>query len=150
MPSSDRKFWVSSIAVLLACGCGGSQTQAPPPPPPAPTAGTPASQVAPTEPKGSAPEPKAATPPAEAPGPHQDAKLEQVFADPQYQLTGVAISAKGRLFVNYPVWGPDHKYCVVEVLPGGQVKPYPNEEMNSWKPGDDGTKKWVSVQAVFV
>ncbi len=141
---------MSSIAVLLACGCGGSQTQAPPPPPPAPTAGTPASQVAPTEPKGSAPEPTAATPPAEAPGPHQDAKLEQVFADPQYQLTGVAISAKGRLFVNYPVWGPDHKYCVVEVLPGGQVKPYPNEEMNSWKPGDDGTKKWVSVQAVFV
>src|SRR5262245_7546180 len=73
--------------------------------------------------------------------------LEQVFADPTYQLTGVAVSAKGRLFTNYPVWSPVHKYCLVEVLPGGKVKPYPNEEMNSWKTGDDGIKKWVSVQA---
>jgi len=76
--------------------------------------------------------------------------LEQVFGDPTYQLTGVAVSAKGRVFTNYPVWSPVHKYCLVEVLPGGKVKPYPNEAMNSWKTGDDGAKKWVSVQAVYV
>src|SRR5262249_46695333 len=141
MPSSDWKFRVSS-AVLLLSACGGAQTPEPAPSA-ASTAGRPASQVAPTpEPKAATPEPTAATPPpAEPPAPKQDAKLEQVFADPQYQLTGVAISAKGRLFVNYPIWSPVHKYCVVEVLPGGQVKPYPNEEMNSWKEGDDGTKK---------
>jgi sugar lactone lactonase YvrE len=76
--------------------------------------------------------------------------LEQVFGDAKYQLTGVAISAKGRLFTNYPIWSPVHKYCVVEILTGGEAKPYPNEEMNSWKEGEDGTKKWVSVQAVVV
>jgi sugar lactone lactonase YvrE len=141
---------VSSVAVLLLCGCGGAQTPESSPSA-ASSAARPASQAAPTPESKPAPEPTAATPaPAETPAQHQDPKLEQVFADPQYQLTGVAISAKGRLFVNYPIWSPVHKYCVVEVLPGGQVKPYPNEEMNSWKPGDDGLKKWVSVQAVYV
>jgi sugar lactone lactonase YvrE len=145
MPSSDRKFLAPSIALVLLAGCGGAQTAEPPPAPPPPTA-APAAATQPTpEP---APAPAKAEPPA--PAAHQDPKLEQVFGDPQYQITGVAISAKGRLFVNYPVWSPVHKYCVVEVLPGGEVKPYPNEEMNSWKPGDDGLKKWVSVQAVYI
>jgi len=76
--------------------------------------------------------------------------LEQVFHDPRYQLTGVAISAKGRLFTNYPVWSPVHQHCVVEVLPNGEANPYPNLEMNSWKTGDGGIEKWVSVQAVYV
>ena len=38
---------------------------------------------------------------------------------------------------------------MVEIV-GGKARPYPDEAMNSWKPGDDGTKKWVSVQAVYV
>ncbi|HEY3592989.1 MAG TPA: L-dopachrome tautomerase-related protein, partial [Polyangiaceae bacterium] len=134
------------VVSLLLSACGGAQNKdaqpAPAPlPPPAPAAAT---QPAP-EPMPSA-EPKAETPPP----PHQDPKLEQVFGDKEYQLTGVAISAKGRLFVNYPIWSPVHKYCVVEVMHGGEVKPYPNEEMNSWKPGEDGTKKFVSVQAVYI
>lgn len=87
--------------------------------------------------------------PSSAARPAPPAKLEQVFADPKYQLTGVAVSAKGRLFTNYPVWSPAHRYCVVEVV-AGQARPYPDEAMNNWKPGDDGTKKWVSVQAVYV
>lgn len=33
-----------------------------------------------------------------------DPKPEQVVADPKYQITGVAVSAKGLLFVNYPLW----------------------------------------------
>jgi sugar lactone lactonase YvrE len=76
--------------------------------------------------------------------------VEQVFGDPQYQLTGVAVSARGRVFTNYPIWSPVHRYSVVEVLPGNEVRPYPDEAMNSWKPGDDGLAKWVSVQAVYV
>jgi len=79
-----------------------------------------------------------------------DAKLEELFGDNKYQLTGVAVSAKGRLFTNYPVWSPVHKYCVVEVTSKTESKPYPDEEWNSWKPGDDGNKKFVSVQAVHV
>lgn len=28
--------------------------------------------------------------------------------------------------------------------------PYPNADMNSWKPGDNGDNKWVCVQAVYI
>jgi hypothetical protein len=34
--------------------------------------------------------------------------------------------------------------------PSQRSDPYPNGEMNSWKPGDDGKNKWVCVQAVHV
>jgi len=101
----------------------------------------PGEKLKPTEKLQAAEKPKAAE--------TTDPRLEQVFADPKYQLTGVAISAKGRLFTNYPIWSPVHKWSVVEVV-AGQPRPYPDEAMNSWKPGEDGTKKWVSVQAVYV
>ncbi len=77
-------------------------------------------------------------------------KLITVFSDSAYQLTGVAVSKKGRLFTNYPYWSDKYKYALVEVLPNNTVKPYPNEEMNSWKPGDDGMSKWVCVQSVVI
>lgn len=78
-------------------------------------------------------------------------KLEQVFADPTYQLTGVAISAKNRLFTNYPLWTPSiYKNALVEVLPGNKTQPYPDAAMNSWKPGESGKNKWVCVQAVYI
>lgn len=78
-------------------------------------------------------------------------KLEQVFADSTYQLTGVAVSKTGRLFTDYPLWTPSiYKYALVEVLPGNKVKPYPNAAMNSWKPGESGKNKWVCVQAVYI
>ena len=104
------------------------------------------------QPKPTAPAPTPVPPPrpeAKA-GPTIDPKLEELFGDNKYQLTGVAVSAKGRLFTNYPVWSPVHKYCVVEVTSKTDSKPYPDEEWNSWKPGDDGSKKFVSVQAVHV
>jgi sugar lactone lactonase YvrE len=78
------------------------------------------------------------------------AKLEPVFTDDTYQLTGVAASSTGRLFVNYPLWSDTYKYALVEVLPGNKVVPYPNAEWNSWKPGDDGKNKWVCVQAPYI
>lgn len=77
-------------------------------------------------------------------------QLELLFSDETYQLTGVAVSKKGRLFTNYPLWPGEHKYSVVEVTGNNQVKPYPNEKMNSWKDGDDGKDKWVCVQAVYI
>lgn len=76
--------------------------------------------------------------------------LESVFADSTYQLTGVAVSAGGRLFTNYPLWSDIYRYALVEVMPGGQVKPYPDAAMNSWQPGQDGKNKWVCVQAVVI
>jgi sugar lactone lactonase YvrE len=77
-------------------------------------------------------------------------QLEEVFADNTYQLTGVAVSAEERLFSNYPLWSEVYKYAVVEVMPDGTVKPYPNEYMNSWKDGESGLDKWVCVQAVYI
>lgn len=85
------------------------------------------------------------------PNGNNSVKLEQVFADPTYQLTGVAVSKSGRLFTSYPLWTPSiYKYALVEVLPGNQVKPYPDAAMNSWKPGESGKNKWVCVQAPYI
>lgn len=74
--------------------------------------------------------------------------LEEVYSDSTYQLTGVAISPEGRLFVNYPYWLDKHSFSVVEV--GGDKKPvlYPDSTWNSFKKGEDGNNKFVCVQAV--
>jgi hypothetical protein len=77
-------------------------------------------------------------------------KLEQVYSDNTYQFTGVAISAKGRLFVTYPRWEGPYKYAVVEVMKDGTSKPFPDAAMNEWKAGQDGQNKWVCVQTAYV
>ncbi len=80
----------------------------------------------------------------------QARKLEPVFKDDTYQLTGVAVSKSGRMFVNYPYWTDTYRYALVEVGKDGSVKPYPDATWNSWKPGQDPTNKWVCVQSPFV
>ena len=77
-------------------------------------------------------------------------KLEQVYSDNTYQFTGVAVSAKGRLFVTYPRWDGPYKYAVVEVMKDGTAKPFPDAAMNEWGPGQDGQNKWVCVQTAYV
>ncbi len=77
-------------------------------------------------------------------------KLQLVYAIERYQLTGVAISHTGRLFTNFPLWPGPHKYDVVEVTSTNSAVPFPNEEWNSWKQGEDGSNKWVCVQSVYV
>lgn len=77
-------------------------------------------------------------------------ELEHVFSDDTYQLTGVAVSKEGRVFTCYPLWPGPHKWGVVEIVGPDACTPYPDEEWNSWKQGDDGKNKWVCVQAVYV
>lgn len=77
----------------------------------------------------------------------KNAQLEEVFADSTYQLTGVAVSKDNRVFVNYPYWLDNHSYSVVEIKDGKPV-PYPNAEWNSFKKGEDGQNKFVTVQSV--
>jgi sugar lactone lactonase YvrE len=77
-------------------------------------------------------------------------KLETVYSDNTYQFTGVAISAKGRLFVTYPRWSDTYKYGVIEVTPDGNAKPYPDASTNSWQPGESGMDKWVCVQTAYI
>lgn len=80
----------------------------------------------------------------------QTNQLTSVFKDNTYQLTGVAVSKSGRMFVNYPYWTDTYKYALVEVSPKGVVKPYPDARYNSWKQGQNPKDRWICVQSVFV
>jgi len=69
-----------------------------------------------------------------------------------HQVTGVTVTRQGRIFVNFPRWSEDVPVSVAELSPDGALKPYPDEEWNSWRnskkdevsPGDH----WVCVQSV--
>ncbi|QPH40834.1 L-dopachrome tautomerase-related protein [Pedobacter endophyticus] len=76
-------------------------------------------------------------------------KLELVFSDDTYQLTGLAKEPSGKLWINYPRWSEIYRYAVV-TAEGNTVTPYPNAEMNNWQSGQDGTNKWVCVQSVYI
>jgi sugar lactone lactonase YvrE len=77
--------------------------------------------------------------------------LREVFADDNFQITGVTVSKSGRLFVNYPRWSDLYLNAVVEVLPDGSTRPFPDERWNGWdrKPGTAGNH-FVCVQSVVV
>ncbi|WP_333578020.1 L-dopachrome tautomerase-related protein [Sphingobacterium sp.] len=77
----------------------------------------------------------------------KNTQLEEVFSDSTSQLTGVAVAKDNRIFVNYPYWLDTHSYSVVEVKDGKPV-PYPDAEWNSFKKGEDGQNKFVTVQSV--
>ena len=70
----------------------------------------------------------------------------------EHQVTGVTVSEDNRIFVNFPRWTEDTAVSVAEVLAGGEVKPYPDAEWNSWRNArkDDITPNdhWVCVQSV--
>jgi len=76
--------------------------------------------------------------------------LELVYSDSMYELTGIAVSRTGRMFTNYPLWNQPHKYDVGEITSLNQVSPYPNLWWNSWHNGEEGSFKWVCVQAVYI
>jgi len=96
----------------------------------------------------------AQTPAASASQPAQrrtDTMFQQA-AQFEHQVTGVTVSERGRIFVNFPRWTEDAPVSVAEVMPDGSVRPYPNERWNAWRnvrrdeldPGDH----WVCVQSV--
>jgi sugar lactone lactonase YvrE len=62
--------------------------------------------------------------------------------------TGVTVSQRGRIFVNFPKWGDDVAFTVAE-LRDGQAIAYPDQTINRTNPNDlAGTL--VSVQSVVV
>ncbi|HUV36761.1 MAG TPA: L-dopachrome tautomerase-related protein [Patescibacteria group bacterium] len=71
-------------------------------------------------------------------------------ATSERQWTGIAVSQTGRIFVNFPRWSPDVPVSVGELMDDGTVVPYPDEEWNSWSPGDDPGGKFVCVQSVHI
>jgi sugar lactone lactonase YvrE len=84
---------------------------------------------------------------ADAPG----RALTQVYSNNDFQLTGVSVSKTGRVFVNFPRWSPQYWNAVVEVMPDGSAKPFPDEAWNRWNldPKKAGTH-FVCVQSVVV
>ena len=77
-----------------------------------------------------------------------DRLVEVATSDRQW--TGVAVSAAGRVFVNFPRWRDQVPVSVGELDGKGSVAPYPNEELNSWKAGDNPSTRFVCVQSVYV
>jgi len=72
----------------------------------------------------------------------------EVVAEFDTQITGVAVSPTGRLFVNYPNWRPPHSVSVVEVLADGTKRPFPDESWNTPNPDNPG-EAFVCVQSVY-
>lgn len=62
----------------------------------------------------------------------RSAALTQV-ASFNHQVTGVAVTADGRRFVNFPRWTDDAPISVAEVMPNGSLRPYPDAKWNSWR-----------------
>ena len=50
-----------------------------------------------------------------------------------HQATGVAVTADGRRFVNFPRWTDDAPLSVAEVMKDGSLRPYPDAKWNSWR-----------------
>ena len=88
---------------------------------------------------------------ARAQTPQPPLRLQEVAAF-DHQVTGVAVSADGRIFVNFPRWTEDSPVSVAEVGRDGTLKPYPDEKWNSWRnsggPTPSPRDHFVCVQSV--
>jgi sugar lactone lactonase YvrE len=78
------------------------------------------------------------------------ANLVEVASFPTTQPTGVAVSRQGRIFVNFPRWRDEHNDSVVEVLPNGDIRPFPDQTWNRWDPSQSPDRRFVCVQSVYV
>ncbi len=71
-------------------------------------------------------------------------------AGTQQQLTGIAVSQEGRIFVNFPRWVDEIDMSVAEVFQNGTVKAYPNQTINLWNASLNASNHLVSVQSVYI
>src|SRR5829696_8691770 len=75
-------------------------------------------------------------------------RLETVATFDGPMPTGVTVSRKGRIFVNFPRWGDPVEFTVAEVK-DGKVLPYPDAAINRLD-RDHPRDSLVSVQSVVV
>jgi sugar lactone lactonase YvrE len=78
--------------------------------------------------------------------PLRDGQLQQV-ASFEHQVTGVTVAPDGRIFVNFPRWTEDAPISVAEVTQDGKIKPYPDDQWNSWR---NARKNQMSARDHFV
>src|ERR671912_573098 len=84
----------------------------------------------------------------ELPGANSMGNLEPVAFFNDAMPTGVTVSHKGRIFVNFPRWGDDVKFTVAEIHDGDMVA-YPDESINQTN-HESLASTLVSVQSVVV
>lgn len=77
-----------------------------------------------------------------------DNKLIEIASSEQL-WTGVAVSQKGRIFVNYPRWSNDVELSVGEII-DDSVIPYPNSDWNLWPNEGLPQNTFYCVQSVFI
>ncbi len=78
-------------------------------------------------------------------------QLTEVYHNDDFQLTGISVSKTGRLFVNFPRWSPEYLNAVVEVMPDGSAKPFPDQDWNRWDlDPKSASQHFVCVQSVVV
>ncbi|MFZ4861708.1 L-dopachrome tautomerase-related protein [Sphingobacterium sp. Mn56C] len=76
--------------------------------------------------------------------------MQTVFENKERQLTGVAVSATGRIFTNYPRWAGPYQNALEEVTSLHQSKPFPDKTWNSWNGSGDKMAHFLCVQAVVI
>jgi sugar lactone lactonase YvrE len=79
-----------------------------------------------------------------------DSKTLDIIAESDELWTGIAVSKENRIFVNYPRWGAPISFSVAEVLPDGNVNPYPDSDWNEWNDTLPVEDHLVCVQSVFI
>lgn len=80
---------------------------------------------------------------------HAEGKIEDVASFKGAQVTGVTVTDKGRIFVNFPRWREPIPCSVAEVGKDGGYTPYPDERANRWEKGMPGDgDAFVCVQSV--
>lgn len=78
----------------------------------------------------------------------KEPELIQIAEFKGAQVTGVTVSKEGRMFANFPRWRENVPFSVVEVMPDGTHKPYPDDKWNSWN-GKPQKNRFTCVQSVF-
>ncbi|MEM9064994.1 MAG: L-dopachrome tautomerase-related protein [Planctomycetota bacterium] len=82
-----------------------------------------------------------------SPGP----ELMHVASFQSAQITGVAVTDEGRIFVNSPRWHAGHTNSVREIRFNGAPRAYPSAFVNGWTEDvGDPKRQWVCVQSVHV
>ncbi len=85
-------------------------------------------------------------PAQEMKAPNGLATLKTMANFSQMQVTGIAVSRRGRVFVNFPDWSDDHTISVAEIV-NGKPQPYPNA---AWNEAGSPNDHFVCVQSVYV
>ncbi|HEX7010579.1 MAG TPA: L-dopachrome tautomerase-related protein [Phycisphaeraceae bacterium] len=90
------------------------------------------------------------TQPASTPS-HTQPTLELVAQFPDRQVTGVAVSPTGRIFVCFPYWSDTYQGALAELAPDGSLRDYPDDAWNAWRIGSelDPATHFVCVQSVI-